>query len=263
MENFRIYKIHVSYIIGFLIIVIIGMMTVKWSNIPNLVDYITFALTLSSLILSMLAIIYSFVSNNKFSESIGALNNVSDDVLESSKKLNLITDDLSKKVEEIPIHLKNVEEKTEKTHSLLETMKFDMGNINNVEGQEPEEVTETLFSISNYLNTSSFNGKSLLYAINISYNQKKSFLLTELFPRNYEYMHGYFIASSAMGLFDYTETKDVFLITVLNDTISENIKEFAFNAAKKYDDGLKPEELEKFSWVNKLNGIDKYFNEKF
>lgn len=261
MENFKIFKIHISYIIGFLITMIIGLITIKWNNIPNLVDYITFALTLSSLVLSLLAIIYSFVSNNKFSESIGALNNVSDEVLDSSKKLNLITDDLSIKVAEIPEHLKNVEEKAEKTHQLIESMKIEKENTS-VSTSEVEGVAKHEFSVDKFLSVSSFNGKALLYALSLSFNQKKSFLLQDIFDSNRDYVWGYFIATSSMGLIEYTETQKVILVTNLNPIIDKRIKDIAFTAARKYDDNQKPEDLVNFSWVSKLENIELYFNNK-
>ena len=43
------YKIHFSYLFAILITIIILLVTVKWSQVPNLAQLISFALTLSSL----------------------------------------------------------------------------------------------------------------------------------------------------------------------------------------------------------------------
>ena len=53
-------KIHVTYIISILIIVIILLLTIRWGHISELVQLIGFAVTLTSLVAGLIAIIYSF-----------------------------------------------------------------------------------------------------------------------------------------------------------------------------------------------------------
>ena len=67
------YKIHVFYILSILIAIIIILITVRWSEVPKLVDYITFALTVTSLALALLAIIYSMYSNTTLSETVSSI----------------------------------------------------------------------------------------------------------------------------------------------------------------------------------------------
>ena len=67
------YKIHTGYVFFILIAIIIGLVTVKWSEIPKLVDYLTFALTATSLALAVLAIVYAMYSNTSFSQTISTL----------------------------------------------------------------------------------------------------------------------------------------------------------------------------------------------
>lgn len=258
MDNFKIFKIHIFYVIGFLLFVIIGLLTIQWSEITDLVNYITFALTLSSLVLSILAIVYSFISNSRFSETMGVLNNVSKDVLDSTIKLNTVTDDLSRQVEIIPIHLKNVEDQTEKTHQLIES-------IQQVKENSVESVSTKngqLSSAKGFLISSSFNGKKLLFACSLSFSSKKNFVLNDLFDSSKDYMWGFFIATTSMNFFKYTETNKVILITDINNEIIDNIREIAYTSARNNDSKKTPEELIKFSWVKDLETIEMYFTEK-
>jgi len=96
------YKIHFCYIFTILIAIIVILITVKWSQVPNLAQLITFALTLSSLILATLAITYAVYSNSSLSESISTLNNVSKDISETSNGISQAASDLAAKIETIP-----------------------------------------------------------------------------------------------------------------------------------------------------------------
>jgi hypothetical protein len=57
------YKIHIGYIFSILLAAIIILVTVKWGEIPRLVELIAFALTLTSLVLALIAIAYAVYSN--------------------------------------------------------------------------------------------------------------------------------------------------------------------------------------------------------
>jgi hypothetical protein len=109
-------KIHVGYIISILVAIIITLLTVKWSEIPGLADYLTFALTVSSLCLAILAIIYSIYSNSSFTGNISSLEISSRSLLETSSDLSSVTEELNDRIQGIPDIMKTVGDKVEKTH---------------------------------------------------------------------------------------------------------------------------------------------------
>ena len=80
------YKIHSFYILLILVSIIIGLVSVNWSQVPKLVEYITFALTVSSLILAILAIVYSVYSNSSISELMGEISIATKDVVGHAAK---------------------------------------------------------------------------------------------------------------------------------------------------------------------------------
>lgn len=254
--KFRAYKIHVFYIIVLLSLSIIGLITIKWTVIPDLVNYITFALTLSSLVLSILAIVYSFISNSQFSETMGALSSVTKDALHSTEKLNNITDSLSYHVKEIPSSLKEIVDQTTKTNEFLQDNSYNRTENNILQNKEWNRD-----SIKSFIERSSYIGKKLIYACCISFKEQKGFILNELFETGEEYPYGYFIALSAMDLISYTETAKVILIKNMNENLSYLIKDLFLEHAFKNDDKKTESEKSIFSWVRDSEKVEKYFTE--
>lgn len=258
MEKYKIYKIHFFYTIGILIVTIIGLITVKWSKVPDLVAYITFALTLTSLTLSLLVIIYSVVSNSKLSESIGSLDSVTKDVLNSSVKLGSVTKELAEKVDEIPTYLRNVEEKTDRTNQLIEDLRSKSEIIN--EPSQSEEIEEKESnnspSIERFIKTSSFNGKLLMYASNLSYNLKKGFSIDELFEKRKDYVYGYLVAAASFNIIHFSVTNDVYIVTELNEDVSKEIKKSIYDSAKEHDEKKESDLI----WNKLIKNIEEYFD---
>ena len=81
---------------------IIGLVTVNWVKIPNLVEYIAFAATLVSIVLGLLAIIYAFFSNSTFSMNISALSSIAQQISNNSNTLKEAVLAVQHHAEEIP-----------------------------------------------------------------------------------------------------------------------------------------------------------------
>jgi len=107
MEN-RTIKIHFTYITSILTAIIIGLVAVKWSEIPNLTELISFSLTLSSLLLAVIAIVYAIYSNSSFGRNIGKLDDASDNISVSAQDLKSISLELSAKIDATPDALSNL-----------------------------------------------------------------------------------------------------------------------------------------------------------
>lgn len=72
----RLHFIYVTIILGLVIICLATAYSIN-SGSPHLVDYVTFAATVTSLVLAVLAIFYSIVSNRDLSSSLGSLQTTS------------------------------------------------------------------------------------------------------------------------------------------------------------------------------------------
>ena len=64
---------HVCWLIGVLLVAVVILISVKWSNYPNFVDRMNFAASLASLLLAVLAIIYAFFSNDAIAGSVSKI----------------------------------------------------------------------------------------------------------------------------------------------------------------------------------------------
>jgi predicted PurR-regulated permease PerM len=113
------YKIHAFYIIGILLSIIVVLLTNNSSGIPNLGEKISFALTLASLILAVLAIGYAVYSNATISQTTSILNDASRNISNTATDISKAAQDLVLRVEEIPTRLDSVEGKVVETNVLL------------------------------------------------------------------------------------------------------------------------------------------------
>jgi len=116
------YKIHSFYILLILSAIIIVLITIKWAEIPKFADYVTFALSVTSLSLAFLAIIYSIYSNTSFTQNLSTLERSTTLLTSTSTDLSIATADLKSKVEDIPGIIKTVSEKVDQTHDLISNM---------------------------------------------------------------------------------------------------------------------------------------------
>jgi len=194
---------------------------------------LSFALTVTSLFLSLLAIIYSFYSNSTFNDTISSLNKSSNKIQKNSKKLSSVSSDLEIKIEEFPLLFKALEDKVDMTNSYL-TIQYEQNNSDfNIESDQkyPEGF------IDSYLNNSSIIGIFALYAIYLAYSSQKKFQLKELLDAvemiGSEYSIGYLISASSMGFFSRKNYSDNWKITGFNEELGVKIKAEVIKRAEK------------------------------
>ena len=88
-------KIHMSWTIGVLSAIIIGLVSVKWSDIPNLGTIVNFGVGFTSMVLAVIAIFYGFISQNSSTQTLSQINSAATDI--------------TKTVAEVPAKLKSME----------------------------------------------------------------------------------------------------------------------------------------------------------
>ncbi len=219
------YKVHAFYILLILLAVIIGLVTVKWNEIPNLPALITFALTVTSLVLALLAIIYAYVSNFSFQQTTAVLSRAADDVLKSAGEVRRATEQLGTQVQGIPTLLKSVGERVEQTHTLL--MEYSTKQASNVPIVEAGSVSSKDLA-ERFLTNSSVTGLFGLLAMKFSIEKKKTFSLAQFAERTAvgvsDYMYGFLVAGSSAGIVSYSGGADDILGTELNDIVAAKLE---------------------------------------
>ncbi|TDD75146.1 hypothetical protein [Flavobacterium caseinilyticum] len=223
MGNNKTQKIHFLYIIGILIMIIICLFTFNFGDQIELVAYISFALTITSLFLALISIIYAFYSNMSLSQTLSQLNSASNKVDESSNKLTESTIKLNQQIENIPVLLKSLEGKVDNTHKL----------VSDVYNKEiiPKDASTTVISkeiFDKFYKFSSPSGLLALYATYLSFKTKKKFSLSELEYSTSlikkDYTNGFLVACSSFSFFTRKDYSEDWVIPNFNEDVSENIK---------------------------------------
>jgi hypothetical protein len=218
------YKIHAAYILTILIVIIVVLITVKWRQIPNLAELITFALSLSSLILAILAIGYAFYSNSSFSQNISTLNNASRDVSDTAIEISRAAEELAQKIEFIPSKLERMEGKVEQTNILLRqySEKQEAQIPDQHEMKAAGEISES------FVSKTSMSGLFILYACSVAYSKGIPFNLEDfcktvgnIIPK---YAEGFLVAINSAGLLTYNESKGIYSIIDMNERLRNALR---------------------------------------
>lgn len=109
-------EIHYRYAISYLVSAIILIVSLAYYNVPDLVDKFSFALTLSSLLLALLAIFYTIISAHKqdsqFSKIIEATSKLSGSVQEIDRaavSISLLTKEIPKQFKTISTKIDEIQ----------------------------------------------------------------------------------------------------------------------------------------------------------
>lgn len=118
-----------------LAIALIIMIAVKWSNEPNFTEYIGNVATFSSLILGVIAIFYSFTSNNSLSSSLGNIANASESLRNSEIEIKTVLD-------QSKLLTSNHGENIQKMHEISESVQVNVSMLTEALKDISEKTTE-------------------------------------------------------------------------------------------------------------------------
>lgn len=276
----KIQKLHTFYVSGILVFIIIELVTGICMGSPShseILNYVNFASTVSSLIMSVVAIIVTIVFSNRGSVQFGKLDTATDDVKHAVADLKLASsemkgslDDFSGKAQHIEDlvnvfqddasslktalsdildRLCNIEDKTEKTYEAT------MGESSRKTGESAKEHS---ISFQDFVSHSSFAGAKVLYACALSHETGIDIDLGEISDseRDWYYLYGYMIATQASGYIDFDGGKGnrVFKVTY----VPENLKNLALDRLKEKISSFSKDSQPKYE--NKVKKIENYFN---
>lgn len=265
------YKIHAFYILTILTSIIVTLLSIEWSKVPDLVNYITFALTVSSLILAIIAIIYSIYSNTSISAALSGITKSSEQITEASKGIEESNRELRAEIKCIPDVLKTVDTRLGETNQLIEGIALGRQTETVVSELQPESIIAD-DRVMSFLNNSSIRGLESLWIVTLSKQTSTAFDFGEFcksverFKDTKDYMFAYCYSSAAMGLFNYRhDGKLRWIIDNLHPKIVENIesilREKIREAATTSSFGRSDEtfEVRLQNWIAPLEEIKRYF----
>ena len=219
----KIIKVHRNYIAGFLGFAIIMLLTAQYGGANNAIfAYLSFGSTITSLVLSILAIFVTVQSSSdlykqftKIDNATDTIKNVStqiDGTLETLKKTESdlqntsrgISNQLDNIIEQIDKRLKKRIKETEWNISKQLEASINKSSDTNI-NQSVQSNTEGLENFkTGFKNLTSASGLLALYACALSHEKTKMFELTTLFKGNEAYTFGYIISALSSGIIMFT-----------------------------------------------------------
>lgn len=227
-------KVHMYYISGLLIFIIIELITyvcVNNNNTDQIVDYISFASTISSLFLSVVAIIYAIVSNNQGEAQYQKIDGASDRISMSVDKFSLMSENLSGSIDSILSKLDEIKVISDETRQTV-SQNYQSHTGSSI---DPNAVLQI---IDGYINNGSYYGNLSLLACVYSHENKRPFFSSEIIPTDSEYALGYIISSSSLGVINVF-VDDKRCITV--NSVLSIIKEKLIHAIETFIEKSSPE----------------------
>ena len=266
LKSKKVIKIHRNYIVGFLGFAVIMLITFKYGGPNNVIfAYLSFGSTITSLVLSVLAIFVTVQSSSdlykqftRIDSATETIKNVSNQIDETLNKLSeaelkltntseIISSQMNDIVENIKVQIKETEDK-------ISTKLEESLNITTQTGGQQLPNKDAIELLKKYfINITSANGLLAIYACALSKENKKDFKLSDLFKGNESYTLGYLIAAISTALIQFTNSPDIDEITC---TVSLFDSADLIVAIK---DRLNQQNLG-VDYLERLNYINKYFD---
>ncbi|MEJ2657118.1 MAG: hypothetical protein P8012_07960 [Desulfobacterales bacterium] len=254
------YKIHAFYILLIMFLIIIFLFTIESAATPGLANYVIFSLTLISIALAILAIVYTMYANSAMSQNISSIESPSKGLSVSSAALSESTKNLSKKADDLPAIIKLISEKVEETHTMVSMLSAKTGDIITEKLEERKEFDEDM--INRFPSRSSLGGILIIYTCLQALKTKKPFLLKNITDKtpylSYEYAFGFLEAMRSFGIISYKSDKDLFSVESINELI---VKKLSEEMDRKIEAVAEDDEGFKQNIKKEIGLIEAYFQE--
>lgn len=159
-------EIHYRYAIGFLVLLAIAIAALGLYDIPNLVDKMSFALTITSLVLGLVAIIYTFLAGSKQDGQLARLIETNVSISQASTQIRDVATTLAGQVSAIPVR--------------LETLGVKIDSLSKQEFKSPDPVKHadnkpplTRQDLKEFVANLPYAGMAVLYAFLLAWNSGK------------------------------------------------------------------------------------------
>lgn len=203
-------RIHFFYVIAALVATIILLVTVEWGGIQDLVDYITFALTLSSLVLAAVAIVYALFSSASLAGTAESIREMSTLVSNTTRQLSEASEELTAHARTVPEALTEMGQSLERTRELMEAQ------------NRETDVPQTTDRAAKFAGVSSFAGASFLYGCSIAHEKQVPLSISGLASAaqaTTDYCLGFLVATTAGGFLQYRSGEEEVNITYIDKAL--------------------------------------------
>lgn len=217
-----------SYIFSasILLILAIAIFSFCFCGNRNVLDFISLASALISIILAVVTIIYSYFINSRSSGQIDQLNEAAKSVSNATLSYSNSAESLKKNIEKILYRIDTVEQKIDENSKLI-TSGATNASINSIGAPHIDKVVE------GYVRSGSYFGNLALLASCYAAQHNKGVLslsnLNSVFDLQdkalLHYMWGYIISSSALGVLQARIDGDNIVISNVYTTLQQKLEE--------------------------------------
>ena len=234
--------LHLEYWIFILVLVIIAIFSYHYSGDTNIGGLIAFAASISSIILSVLAIFITILSNNSVGGMLHKVRDMHDTVLsipesikesiadlnEATTELMAVNSEVNRSVNMLGGRLDDLENHLSLNDNKIDAILNSVSSVNSTGSSNTVPPTEKM--IEQFLNTISLNGLYLLYAFVLYSERRKSgvFFLDQfaknLFGVESSYFLGILVATSSVNIISFVNVEETHNMGIKNMFISPFIK---------------------------------------
>lgn len=300
IKDFCKNTIHYRYWILILVLIIIAIASDRWTDKVGFTDYLSNAATMTSLVLGLVAIIYSFIANNAISSSLGSINSISQDIGKVNeqigeyigiakdievtsnsnvKSMELVSIGMDNGLKEFSVLLRTMDEKNNAIHGLLSNIpnrldslgdKLDLAASNKMQkpveagdGAKPSLLSDKV--IDRFFKRSSVIEVLVAYCCAKSWETKKRIsgeALADLFEVTHaEAIESYLRCMDAVGVIQVNNTASEGEYLVTNT--NKYFQEVVRDRVLKMYEELKDSDKEAYeAWIGTYKDIEDFYEEK-
>ena len=217
-----------SYIFSASILLVLAIVIFSYCfcKDKDVLDFISLASALISIILAIVTIIYSYFTNSRSAGQIDRLNKAAEDVSNATISYGNSAESLKKNIEKILYRIDTVEQKIDENSKLI-TSGTTNASINSIGAPHIDKIVE------GYVRSGSYFGNLALLASCYAALHNKGILslsnLNSVFdPQDnalLHYMWGYIISSSAVGVLQARIDGENIVISNVYKTLQRNLEE--------------------------------------
>lgn len=266
------YQLHIRYILLVCLLICLFVTLVVPKHVTEeAFQNFSFAATITSIVLAVVSIVYSFYSSGGIATSIGEMKQVEQELEEEIKDIPDLKKHVSETVDELKNHILEAihadrqasDSKTEELAKSVHDMHDELAGLALMVAKESSKKSDdNQLDLFDYT-INSFNGNLLLYATKLAFDKGVSFNLQKvsqiLGNSNLSYSRGYLVALYMCNKkrFSYESDENFETITMVQfDGEYFQAQDMAEKIFSSADD-----QAGKDSYQNKMNEIDKYLSE--
>lgn len=229
-------ELHYRYVVSYLLAALILLVALKYYDVPSLFDKFSFALTLSSLLLAILAIFYTIISAQKQDMQLTKLIETNTSLDRAALEIKSASQDIRLFAQEAPHHFQTIGQKLDYISENYGTLKTSIET--QVEGviitdEKPINITKIQFSMM--VCSLQFSAMAVLYLFMKSYCKGQS-IEPEVFEKidldMFDYAIGFLNGIESTGLISYKIHKGAIMPISCSEVVIEDIQEHLLRVVK-------------------------------